>query len=229
MRAPSRNSAEPLFFGHEGPCLIRQDLSMSIRFKWIAFCSLMIPIAGCFGGPSRVDAPEFDAGAAASAAISLYDSNGDGELDDTELKATPSLGNALDEMDGDSSGTLSEAEIRTRVEYFVQSRTGRMSLACRVVKGNRAIPNAVVTFEPEPFMADMVQTASGTTMENGMAMINIDDQLGGVQPGFYKVRISQLSPSGKERLPAKYNAETTLGQEVTTGSMALAEGLVFQL
>jgi len=161
--------------------------------------------------------------------MELYDTDQDGELNQSEMESVPALLNALAEIDTDSSGTISEAEIRSRVEYFVQTRTGRISIACRVVHGGRPIPNAIVTFEPEPFIADMIEPATGSTMRDGMAMMHVEDNQGGVQPGFYKVRITRLSASGRETLPAKYNNETTLGQEITTGSLALSEGLVFEL
>ena len=184
--------------------------------------------AGC-GGPSRVEAPSFDSKGAAAEAMSLYDGNTDGVLDEEELKQCPAFARAMDEMDSDQDGTLSEQEIKERIDFFVQSRAGRVQLACTVTKGGRPIPGCKVTFDPEPFVADMITPATGTTNEVGMAVINIDDQMGGMEPGFYKVRISRLGGSGKETLSKKYNEETLLGQEITLGSDFLATGLVFKL
>ena len=141
----------------------------------------------------RVAAPEFDAAGAAKEAMSLYDSNSDGQLDDGELKACMALGRAIDEIDTDSDGQISEDEIEARVEFFIQGRVGRESLMCRIVKRNSPIPGATVTFVPEPFMADMIESASGETNFNGEAVINIDDKMGGIQPGFYKVEDLQAN------------------------------------
>lgn len=183
---------------------------------------------GC-GRPKRVAAPEFDSEGATTQAISLYDTNSDGLLDEDELTASGALKNALAEIDTNSDGQLSKEEIRDRVDYFVQGRDGRISLMCRVLKGNTPVPGATVTFVPEPFMENMIEAAAGQTNPNGEAIINIDDQFGGIQPGFYKVEISRTSPSGKESIKKKFNEETILGQEVTSGSIALSQGLVFQV
>ena len=185
-------------------------------------------LAGC-GGPTRVPAPEFDAEAAATKAMSDYDTNGDGQLDEGELKACMALGGAIGEIDEDGDGQISEAEIKARVEYFVSNRVGRESLACVILKNKRPLSNAIVTFEPEPFMGDMIRSASGTTDRTGLVIVNIDDELGGIQPGFYKVVISRPSSSGKESINKKYNEETIIGQEVTTGSIQLAEGLTINI
>lgn len=196
--------------------------------RLVFIIGVMTCLSGC-GGPERVAAPQFDASGAAAEAMSLYDTNSDGELDETELESCMALARAIDEIDTDGNGLLSEEEIRARVDYFIQGRVGRQSLMCRIVKGNRPVEGATVTFVPEPFMADVIESASGKTNFNGEAVINIADQMGGVQTGFYKVQISKLSASGKETLNKKYNEETIIGQEVTSGSRQLAEGLVFQI
>jgi len=201
--------------------------TFQILAEVIACCSLGF-LVGC-SGPSRIDAPEFDAAAIAAEAMSMYDSDSDGQLDEEELKSCMALGNAIAEIDTDGDGLISEAEVQARVEFFLSTRSGRQSLACRVLKSKRPLRGATVTFVPEPFMGDTIQAASGVTDPTGLATINIEDELGGVQTGFYKVEISRPSSSGKETLSAKYNSETILGQEVTTGSLQLAEGLVIEI
>ena len=197
------------------------------KHLWL-LVGLLLTAIGSFGcsGPQRVAGPEFDSEGAAAQAMELYDSNSDGVLNEQELKASGALQNALAEMDTNSDGELSEEEIRNRVDYFVQGRDGRISLMCRVVKGSSPVPGATVTFVPEPFMESMIESAAGQTNPNGEAIINIDDQFGGIQPGFYKVKISRKSASGKESIKAKFNEETILGQEITSGSIALSQGLV---
>ena len=201
----------------------------NLRLTKLAIAALLLSlIAGC-GGPKRVEAPKFDAEAAASEAISLYDEDSDGELSKSELKKCAALGGAIDEIDTDGSGTISQIEIKDRVESIMQGRDGRISIACRVVKGNRAVPQATVTFDPEPFLGNVLESAVGTTNSSGMAVVGIDDSLGGVLPGFYKVRISQTSKSGKEAIKSKYNEETVLGQEVTSGSIQLSQGIIYNI
>ena len=87
----------------------------------------------------------------------------------------------------------------------------------------------MVTFEPEAFMGNLLEVASGETNGAGMAVIGIDDELGNVQPGFYKVRISRMSKSGKEQIKKKFNEETVLGQEVTSGSIQLSQGITYSI
>ncbi len=184
--------------------------------------------AGC-GGPKRVEAPQFDPEAASADAISMYDEDGDGELSKKELKLCGSLLGAMEEIDTDGSKTISQAEIKSRVEHIMQGRDGRISIACRVVKGSSAVQMATVTFEPEEFMGSLLEPASGETNSSGMAVVGIDDELGGVLPGFYKVRISRQNKSGKEMIKGKYNEETVLGQEVTSGSMQLSQGIIYNI
>jgi hypothetical protein len=38
--------------------------------------------------------------------------------------------------------------------------------------------------------------------------------LPGVPYGFYRIQVSRKDAEGKETIPARYNSETTLGQEV---------------
>ena len=194
-----------------------------------SFVVIMVLAFGCSGRPSRLKAPKFDADGAAKAALSLYDTSGDGQLDQDELKACPALGNAIQEIDTNGDESLDQAEIEQRIAFIAGTRTARTALACRVIRGRRPIVGATVRFVPEEFMGDILSEASGQTNESGRATIHIQDQMGGVTPGFYKVEISRKSSSGKESIDKKYNTETTLGQEVTDGSIALASGLVFEL
>lgn len=194
----------------------------------LALVGSAILLVGC-GGPKRVEAPKFDAVAAAAEAMNLYDEDSDGELSKSELKKCASLAGALDEIDTDSSGTISEEEVKSRIEYIMEGRDGRISIACFVVKGSTPFTGATVTFEPEPFMGDVIESASGETNQGGMAVIGIDDELGNVQPGFYKVRISRMSQSGKEQIKKKYNEETIYGQEVTSGSIQLSQGIRYSI
>ena len=49
------------------------------------------------------------------------------------------------------------------------------------------------------------------------------DMPSGLQLGFYRVRVSKQA-NGKEMIPAKYNTETTLGQQVAPDDPALMGG-----
>ena len=55
-----------------------------------------------------------------------------------------------------------------------------------------------------------------------------DDSSPGVACGLYRVEISKLV-GGKETIPAIYNTDTILGQEVAMGAVGMREGLLFNL
>ncbi|MCA9269005.1 MAG: hypothetical protein KDA41_11070, partial [Planctomycetales bacterium] len=85
---------------------------------------------------------------------------------------------------------------------------------------------------PEPFLANVIEPATGTTNASGMSAPAIDpsklpsDMAGvkGVRAGFYRVEITHPT----KKLPAKYNTETTLGLEVSNESLG-AVNLAYEL
>ena len=88
--------------------------------------------------------------------------------------------------------------------------------------------------EPEPFLGEEVQTAVGKTGPDGSAEVSIPkenrsapDAPPGVNFGLYKVRISK--DDGGERVPAKFNSATTLGQEVAFDDPVVKQGIVLKL
>ena len=70
-------------------------------------------------------------------------------------------------------------------------------------------------------MADIAEPAYGETDEEGFVQpsIELDEEIlrfgtRGFRSGVYLVKISKKDRNGKETLPKKYNAETTIGIEV---------------
>ncbi len=92
------------------------------------------------------------------------------------------------------------------------------------MRGN-PIGGALVTFEPEPFVADMIKPATGTTQPDGSAILISEGETLGMKPGFYKVRISLKDQSGKERIKPEYNEKTTLGKEISLENPSWPWGL----
>jgi hypothetical protein len=170
--------------------------------------------AGCAGGSrSRVEAPDISPSGAAAAALAEYDSNKDGYLDAKELEQCPALKGALKTIDKDGDGRLSADEIADRLTGILGSRVGLLALACQVTLNGRPLKDATVTFVPEKFLGSAVRTASGVTDRDGVASPAAGGAPG-IQPGYYRVSISKKDAQGKETLPARYNTQTTLGQEV---------------
>ncbi len=179
-------------------------------------------VVGCWSRlPPRVRAPRINAAAAGEAAIEQYDTDGDGAISGEELEKAPSLKRASRQIDRNDDGKINAKEIADRIREWQASRLGRRVLTCTVNKDGKPLEGATITFVPEEFLGDQVQTATGVTDESGMAAISVPlsgNDPPGVAPGLYLVRITG------EDIPAKYNTETILGEEVAQDSEALIAG-----
>jgi len=178
---------------------------------WLALLGGLVLLAvGCSGrgaGPERV-APT-DAG---KQALDDYDTNKDGFLDAKELEACPSLRMALKKIDKDNDGKLSPNEIADRLAYFQQSGM-QLNVTVDVQLDGRPLGGATVTLVPEKFMGPATKPATATTDEGGIGEFRIEGSGAPVAPGYYRVKVSK-NVGGREIVPAKYNEQTTLGQEV---------------
>ncbi len=185
-------------------------------------------LVGCGNSvPPRV-LPDRPDASAASKAMELYDTNHDGFLDAKELDQVPGLKAAIERVDTDHDGKISEQEIADRIKSWADSQAGRIPVSCRVTHNGKPLAGAKVVFVPEMFLGGTLQSGSGTTSEAGFANISCpysaDSSVQGLSPGFYRVEISKDG----ERIPAKYNTETTLGAEAVSGFEAKS-GLSFEL
>jgi hypothetical protein len=180
-----------------------------------------IALSGCsVGAPPRVypDKPDPRSG---ERAVELYDANKDGFLDAKELEKVPGLKAALHEVDRDKDGKISAAEISARIKSWADSKLGRMGVSCIVTHNGKSLVGATVKFVPEKFLGDQLKTAEGTTDTYGMARMSSAAGQRGICPGFYRVEITKNG----ESIPAKYNTETRLGQEVADDAAGLNNGV----
>jgi len=122
---------------------------------------------------------------------------------------------------------VSADEVAARVNAWKAMEVGMTLLRCRVTLDGEPLTNAKVVFEPEQFLGDEIKAAAGETNVYGDAGPVIppeqrtDPKLpGGAHIGLYKVRISKIV-NGKETIPARYNSETILGQEVSYDDPAI--------
>ena len=200
---------------------------------------ILAPLAilvSCSGGPERIRPPYIDADDAAEQAMEMYDKDGDGFLADAELEAAPGLKAALATLDTDEDGKVSEQEIAERIRFWQATKGGITSIRCYVTMDSKPLVGATVTFEPEAFLGEAIQTAIGITNFSGSAGLSIPkenrpiaDMPPGIQLGLFRVRISKLV-DGEETVPAKYNTETILGQQVSTDDPAvLGRKVAFKL
>jgi hypothetical protein len=194
----------------------------------VALCATACT-AGCSQGPSRVKPPSIDADGAASEAMEMYDKDGDGKIAGDELDAAVGLKAAMATLDANKDGAVQEEEITSRIESWQDSGVGIVMLSFGVWMDGKPLQGAKVEFEPEPFLGDDIQAAVGYSSPVGVAVVSIPkdkrpaaDTPPGVQLGFFRVKISKKE-GGKEALPAKYNAETTLGKEVAPDDPEIME------
>jgi hypothetical protein len=186
-------------------------------------------LAGCGGGPSRVNAPSVDPAAASAEAIRLYDKDGDAMLSEVELAACPGILMHRSTYDVDGDGMVSQQEIEARVSQLVSARVGQTKLQIRVDWNGRPLPGASIKMIPEPYLGEYVKAAGGTTGDAGVTVMQIPDEdlpesergIQGVHVGTFKLEVTHPSVS----IPAKYNTQTTLGYETELGN----PGFVVQL
>jgi hypothetical protein len=169
---------------------------------------------GCSRGPSRVYPPSIDATAAGEKAVELYDADKDGKISGAELARCPGLKAALAKIDTDHQRSITAAKLTARIALWQESKIGSMTVNCTVLRNGLPLADAEVKFVPERFLGNNVQTATGKTDKNGLAIMKLSSagqgDPAGVAPGLYRVEITQAG----DQIPAKYNAETIFGQEV---------------
>jgi hypothetical protein len=178
---------------------------------------------GCSRGPTAIKVPPIQPEAAAEAALTLYDKNGDGLLAADELASCPALVDALrNHIDKNNDKRLSKEELTERFAMWAHGGVGLSYLNCRVTIGGRPLEGAQVKLVPENFFDGVIQPAQGTTGSSGSARLAIDkshlpadlQNFRGVQQGLYRVEITHQSRD----IPAKFNSDTTLGVEVSFDS-----------
>ncbi len=192
--------------------------------------------AGCGGGSNAVALPSYDPDGSAEQAMEMYDTNGDGFLAGEELDSVPSIKQAMFNIDTDKDQKVSLDEITERIRTWADSEVGLMSVSCEVFMNGQPLNGATVTFTPEPFLGDVIKDAIGETGMGSTARPKIPkdqrpspDSPPGIQPGFYKVVVSKQQ-NGEELVPAKYNSETTLGQQISRDDPAIVnKRVIFSL
>lgn len=167
---------------------------------------------GCGDKSYRVDPV-----AASKAALELYDKNGDGLLDQAELKGCPALLRELRAYDESKDKKLSADEIAAQIAAMFGQNAGMTPLSCTVNLDGFPLSGATVRFIPESFLGPEIKEAKGVTNSAGAADLGIPaEELPKelrrhnlMRVGIYRVEITHPS---KKILP-KYNTETELGFE----------------
>ena len=108
-----------------------------------------------------------DAEAMTNACMEQLDGDGDGFLTKKEMESAPGLLFAAADLDIDpKDDKLSRAEILARFQLYVELNVGFQALSPKVVFPNgRPVEDAEIEMVPEPFMADYIETATGSVID----------------------------------------------------------------
>lgn len=194
--------------------------------------------SACNRTPTRVEPPRIDAAEVARRAFELYDRDADGLISSAEAEASPPLAYALSQpglLDTSGDGQISAEEIVRRVRAWQKSRAGLAPVRCLVLLDGEPLAGATVTYEPAEFLPETVKPAFGRTDELGEARMSLlaedrpdPNAPSGVQLGWYSVRVSKVI-DGEETIPARFNTQTVLGQEVSFQDLGLQSQVVLRL
>jgi hypothetical protein len=164
--------------------------SVSNCMKPLVYLLLVTLAIGCSRSTTQ-RASAFDSTTATAKALDQYDRNGDRKLSVQELKASAALSTSSARIDKNRDGSLSEGEIRDRFRSH-ESLTGKSLFLVGVSAQGKPLSGAAVTFTPEPFMGEGLQSYVGTTGENGLCSLEgVGFKTLGIPNGFYQIHIIQ--------------------------------------
>lgn len=175
---------------------------------------------GCSKGPARVSPPDVDAILAGEEAVRMNDQNQDGIVTKEELIACPALLASFDSLDGDSSQSLTPAEIESRIKSWQESKAGLVCCRLRLLLDGRPLRSANVSLEPADFMKPGILPAKGITNDQGYVEVSVEEahlpapSIRALNWGFYDVKVTD-GANGQKVVPEKYGVEKVFGLEVT--------------
>ncbi len=194
-----------------------RDTHFSAGWMVVAWPALAVAVNGCSSRPARLTPPSISPAGIAAALIKPADADNDGVLAGDEFAQVPVLASLLPRFDGNGDGRLAQAELESWLQAVRDSRVAVTSFTAIVRHRGKPVTGATLTIDPLPPFKDSIQKAEGQTDDRGRTSPAIPGAAyPGVNCGIYAVRIEGAGSDG-EPLPAKYNAETTLGLAVGAG------------
>ncbi len=199
----------------------------------VAGCASLLGLTGCSGGPMALKQASIDADASTQRAMEAYDKNGDGFIAGEELDLSPAIKSAMQRVDVNGDGQVSAEEVQGIIENWLNDVVVVMAVRCEVTLDDEPLDGATVTFDPEPFLGNVLPTATGVTAGGKAKMVVPQEQrqdptLAHPNIGMYLVRISKIE-GGQELIPARYNTNTTLGIEVARRAVWMPSSVKFDL
>jgi hypothetical protein len=132
---------------------------------------------------------KYDPATAAAKAMEVYDRNQDGKLSAEEIKASPGLTDAASRIDKNRDGILTAGELQARFQTL-DSQAPSMLLHVDISLKRAPLAGASVTFVPELFMGDGLQSYVGTTTDAGVCDLKGERaETLGIPSGFYQVKV----------------------------------------
>ena len=172
----------------------------------------LVLLIACLGGcASKNNEVTWVPSVVAAQAMANIDKNHDGFLSVDELNLqSPGLKSCLSELDTDGDGRISEAELITRLQSYIDSGKPTRGFECQVFLHGAPLSGATVRLEPEPFFQSILPKASGKTTQNGYCIVRSESEQGTIPAGIYRVLIESNTAS----VPAQFNSKTGLGVEI---------------
>lgn len=171
---------------------------------------------GCHSGPAKISFPTVDAAAAAAGAIQAADKNGDAAISKEEAIAIPALETSFAVYDANGDGRVDASEIQSRIASWSANGARVTPIDFYVKMDGRPLEGADVVLEPEPFMGDVLAKGVSKVLVSGSCGPTVPKELlskeipFGMFSGLYRMKVTHPTKA----IPAKYNEQTQLGIEV---------------
>jgi hypothetical protein len=187
---------------------------MSVRTITSGVLALgLVLCAGCTGRLARLPMHGIASDAGAKA-IEMYDTNKDGKISGPELDKCPALKASLPRIDLAGDGSVTADKITARINRWKEDKLSELPVHFTVLRNGSPLVGAEVKLVPEKFLGEDVKAGVGTTDRTGGVVIGVPTSDPGqrphMAPGFYRVEITKAG----DNIPARYNTQTTLGQEI---------------
>ena len=193
----------------------------------VILAAILLLVAGCENAPVAI--PEIDPEASVDLILAAADKDSNKILYQDEWQQVPSLAAAAPMMDTDGDGMLTRPELLSRMQFYKNDRMALLDFTCTVLLDGRPLEGATVTLIPEPFMGPEVKPCSGITAQDGWCYMRQEGSaIPGSHCGMFRVSVSKKE-AGVETIPAKYNTDTILSQEVATDIPRLERGVTIEL